>query len=316
MKASPDVFAPPPLSAAVRPIETEYFCSAWPVPISTSASPRHLSDRPAFKTFAAMMTGARATLCACILTTAAPAETTSWPDASNTGVPAGLALKPSGELTVAEAGAVISGLDIRGAVTVKADNVTIANCRITAATYSVVQISEGVTGTTVRNSEIDGVGDDNEGSNGIDGQGTFLANNIHDVENGLNITGPSLIRDNFIHDLRASGSPHYDGIQIDGGHDVVISHNTVINAHDQTSAVMIDNYFKPISNISVEGNRLVGGGYAIYSDGQFNGGPISGVSIIGNRLGKGKWGYAVVRGNSPVWRGNVDDASGQALGAD
>jgi hypothetical protein len=211
--------------------------------------------------------------------------------------------------------AVISGLDIRGAVTVKADNVTIVNCRITAATFSVVQIPDGVTGTTVRNSEIDGVGRDNEGSNGIDGQGTFVANNIHDVENGINIKGPSVIRDNFIHDLRASGSPHYDGIQIDGGHDVVISHNTVINGHDQTSAVMIDNYFGPVSNISVERNRLVGGGYAIYSDGQFNGGPISGVSIVGNRMGKGRWGYAVVRGNNPDWRDNVDDASGQALGA-
>ncbi|MCW2283322.1 hypothetical protein M2323_001264 [Rhodoblastus acidophilus] len=253
-------------------------------------------------------------LCACALATSAFAET--WPDAHNTGVPPGVILKPSGDLTITEAGAMISGLDIRGAVTVKANNVTLVNCRITAATFSVVKILEGVTGTTVKSSEIDGVGDDNEGSNGIDGQGTFLANNIHDVENGLNITGPSVIRDNYIHDLRASGSPHYDGIQIDGGHDVVISHNTVVNDHDQTSAVMIDNYFKPISNISVEGNRLLGGGYAIYSDGQFNGGPISGVSIIGNRLGKGKWGYAVVRGNSPVWRGNVDDASGQALGAD
>jgi hypothetical protein len=243
------------------------------------------------------------------------AATAHWPDATNTGAPANVALKPSGELVVTKPGTVISGLDIHGMVTIKAPNVTIVDCRITAASFSVVQIAPGVTGTIVKNSEINGVGSDNAGSNGINGEGTFIGNNIYNVENGVNVTGPSVIRDNYIHDLLASGSPHYDGVQIDGGHDVAIVHNTIVNPHAQASAIMIDNYFSPVSNIKIDGNRLVGGGYTVYSDGRFKGGAISGVSFTNNRMGKGRWGYSAFEKNRPVWRGNVDDKTGADLGS-
>lgn len=246
-------------------------------------------------------------------------ETTSpalrWPDAANTGAPANVALKPSGGIVVTTPGAVISGLDVHGMVTINAPDVTVANSRITAASFSVVQIAPGVTGTIVKNCEINGVGNDNAGSNGISGEGTFIGNNIYNVENGVNVTGPSVIRDNYIHDLLASGSPHYDGVQIDGGHDVTISHNTIINSYAQTSAIMIDNYFSPVSNIKVDGNRLLGGGYTVYSDGRFKGGTVSGVSFTNNRMGKGRWGYSAFEKNSPVWRGNVDDRTGADLGS-
>lgn len=240
---------------------------------------------------------------------------TGWPDEKNTGVTTGLTLTPSGKLEVTQAGAVISGLDIQGTVTISAPNVTLVNCKITAASFSVVQIAQDVTGTVVKNSEINGVGSGNDGSNGINGQGTFIGNNIYNVENGINVTGPSVIQDNYIHDLLASGSPHYDGIQIDGGHDVTISHNTINNPHNQTSAIMIDNYFSPIANISVDNNLLIGGGYTVYSDGRFSGGPVSGVSFTNNRMGKGHWGYRAFEKNIPVWRGNVDQKTGRDLGS-
>lgn len=238
-----------------------------------------------------------------------------WPDATNTGVRAGVTLTPSGDVVVTQANAVISGLDIHGTVKINAPNVTLVNCRIMAANLSVVQIAQGVTGTVVKNSEINGVGSGNDGSNGINGEGEFIGNNIYNVENGVNVTGPSVIRDNYIHDLLASGSPHYDGIQIDGGHDVTISHNTVINSHNQTSAIMIDNYFSPISNINVDNNFLAGGGYTVYSDGRFKGGPVGGVSFTNNRMGKGRWGYRAFEKNTPVWRGNVDQKTGRDLGS-
>src|SRR6185437_14619687 len=103
--------------------------------------------------------------------------------------------------------------------------------------FSVVQVVPGSMGTTVKNSEINGVGSGNDGSNGINGQGTFIGNNIYNVENGINVTGTSTIENNYTHNLLASGSPHYDGIQIDGGvSNTLIQHNTIINAHNQTAA--------------------------------------------------------------------------------
>ncbi len=238
-----------------------------------------------------------------------------WPDETNTGVPAGTALKPHRPLVVTAAGSVVADLDIQGPVVIKAADVVLKNSRIRSASYDVVRIMPGLSGVTIQDCEIDGVGTGNDGSSGIRGSGTFLRNNIRNVENGITLDGSAAIKDNYIHDLRASGAPHYDGIQIDGNiSDVVISHNTVINPHGQTSAVMIDNYFGPIANIQVDNNRLIGGGYTVYSDGQFRQDPISSVAFINNRLGKGHWGYSSFVRNRPVWRGNVDDATGQRLG--
>ncbi|MET0767966.1 MAG: hypothetical protein ABWY50_10005, partial [Aeromicrobium sp.] len=78
-------------------------------------------------------------------------------------------------------------------------------------------------------------------------------------------------------------------------------------------AVMIDNYFGPISNIKVDGNHLAGGGYTVYSDGQFTGGSITGVSFTNNTLGKGYWGYASIVKNTVVWSGNTDASTGKAV---
>ena len=233
-----------------------------------------------------------------------------WPDATNTGVPAGVTLTPSGDLVITKAGTVISGLDIKGNVYINAANVTIENCKITSSAFAVVQIKQGVTGAVIQNCEINGVGTGNDGNCGISGQGTFIGNNIYNVENGINLTGSSIIEDNYIHDLKASGSPHYDGIQIDGGiSNVTISHNTVINQWGQTAAVMIDNYFGPISNITVDDNILVGGGFTIYVDAQFNNNPITGVSITDNHMKSGSYGITNFNKSNPVYSGNVNDGA-------
>ena len=237
----------------------------------------------------------------------------TFPNGTNTGVPSGVTLTKSGGLTITQAGAVIDGLEITGPVYINAPNVTLKNCKITASNWSVVNIKAGVTGVTVQDCEINGTGSNNAGSHGIIGEGKFLRNNIYNVENGitLNHAGGSLIQGNYIHDLKASGDPHYDGIQIDGGQsNVQILGNTILNPHGQTAAVMIDNYFGPISNIKVDGNYLGGGGYTVYSDGQFSGGSISGVSVTNNFIAKGYWGYYSFVKNSPTMSGNTEGAAG------
>lgn len=238
-----------------------------------------------------------------------------FPDSTNTGVPAGVTLLPSGSISIDKPGVTISGLDIKGTVYINADNVTLENCKVTSPAFYAVKVSSGVSGAVVQDCEINGVGTGNDGSIGIGGQGTFLRNDIYNVENGIALQGNnSVITGNYIHGLKASGSPHYDGIQIDGGvANTTINNNTVINDHNQTAAIMIDNYFGPISNIKVDSNLLVGGGYTVYSDGQFNGGPISGVSFTNNHMGAGQWGAYTFTGNSPVNQNNAND--GHALAA-
>lgn len=239
---------------------------------------------------------------------------TGWPDVSNTGVPSDTKLAPSKALTIDRDGVVIESLDIDGMVNVNASNVTLRRCRIRVASFWVVKIQKGATGVTVEDCEIDGVGSNNDGSNGILGSGVFQRNNIFNVENGVTLDGgaPTVIMDNYIHDLLASGSPHYDCIQIDGNvSDVVIRHNTAINDYIQTSAVMIDNGFGPISNILVENNLLIGGAFTIYVDGQFNASPITNVRILYNHMGTGHWGVNAFNKTAPVFEGNVNDGLDQ-----
>lgn len=248
----------------------------------------------------------------------ATTPTNGWPDATNTGVPAGVTLTASGDVIIDKPGTVISGLDIRGSVYINADNVTVENCKITSGGWAVVKVKSGVTGAVVQDCTIDGTGHspDGTGNEGILGQGTFLRNNISNVENGITIVGNnSVIQDNYIHDLNAGGSPHYDGIQIDGGvSNIEISHNTIINQRGWTSAIMIDNYFGSVSNVAVNNNLLVGGAYTVYSDGTLGSSPISGVSFTNNHIGGGAYGPAMIRNSNPVYTGNVDDGATLAQG--
>ena len=238
---------------------------------------------------------------------------TTYPDETNTGVPDGTVLEESGGMTITTEGTTISGLDISGTVYINADNVTIESSKITSAGYYCIQIAPGVTGTVIQDCEIDGVGTGNAGSNGIGGQGTFLRNNIYNVENGITLQGDnSYIEGNYIHDLNASGSAHYDGIQIDGGvSGATITGNTIINQQGSVSAIMIDNYFGPVSDIVVDGNLLAGGGFTVYSDAQFNNYSITDIEFTNNHMGEGTYGYTMFRGNSPTYEGNVND--GDAL---
>lgn len=240
----------------------------------------------------------------------------AYPDEATTGVPVDFSLTAATSFTLDVAGATVNGLDFQGPVTITAPNVTLKNCKITAKGWAVLDIQAD--GVTLENCEIDGQAA--PGIRGISVSGknvTIRRCDIHHVEDGIYLAGSSHINieNNYIHDLQSQWeNPHFDGIAADGGiSDVLILENTVINPHQQTSAIMLSNYFGPMSGVRVEGNRLVGGGYTIYADGQFGGGSISNISFINNRMGKGYYGYASINNNSPDWSGNIDDSLGIIL---
>ena len=86
---------------------------------------------------------------------------TSYPDATNTGVPAGTSLQSSGGLTLSTPGQVVSGLDINGNVDIRASNVTLENCVINMTDPTLfwgVSVLGGLTGVTIKNCTIIGPG--------------------------------------------------------------------------------------------------------------------------------------------------------------
>jgi hypothetical protein len=247
------------------------------------------------------------------------ASISAFPDATTTGVPAGVTLTPSGSLVIDTSDAVIEGLDIKGSVIINAPNVTLKNCKVTSTDKNVVLVKPGITGAVIENCEID---NRSAGGQCIAGQGTFLRNNIHDCADGIDVRGDNtLIQGNFIHSMGGTADSHLDGIQADGGFsNLTINHNTVINEQNQTSAVMLDNYWGPIDTVAITNNLLVGGGYTVYinevAKGQAGGGPVTNVTVTNNRIGRGFWGTLDVRselGHVPIVSGNVDTTTGRLL---
>lgn len=249
-----------------------------------------------------------------------------WPNANNTGVPAGHALRASGPVRVTKAGTVIDGLDVRGDISVEANNVTIKNTRVIAVgTWAIIQRS-GASGLTVQDSDMHGNGTDqmqfailNQGGNI-----TIARNDISVISDGIS-TSVGLIVDNYLHDPKLFPGDHLDMIQSDegpgGGGSLTIRHNTMINTYEQTSALALFQDFGVQHDALIENNLMAGGGYALYAGAGAKGKSYN-IKIINNVFSRtvfkngGYWGPAAywdAGGSGNVWQSNVWQDTGQAI---
>jgi hypothetical protein len=228
------------------------------------------------------------------------------PRRTRAGIAAGSLMRTfTGSYHVTEDNAVVSNLVVHGDIVIDARNVTLKNVKLVSGTrWHALTVTPPAKGFTLEDSEIDGRGST---VNAVYGFGTFLRNDLHHADNGINVTGPAMIRENFIHDLRGDSDAHYDGIEINGGFDISIVHNIIVNDHEQTSAVMMNNEFGGLNDITIEGNRLIGGGYTVYLDGRKGGGVVDDASIriINNQIGRGRWGDFAFFVDRPVVGGNT-----------
>lgn len=217
-----------------------------------------------------------------------------YPDASNTGVPAGVDLKKSGSIDASKDGQVIDGLDITGEINVTAKNVTIKNSRVTGgrgagAADWVVILRPGADNLTIKDSEIRtpaGSAQDIACVFNIgDTKPTISRVDIHGCSAGVS-SGGGLVEDSFIHDMAAvPGLSHDVGIASNGGGGMTVRHNTVFNQFDQTAAVAFYQDFGTQKNNLVEDNLLAGGGYCVYGGAGQNG-RTSNIRFIDNRFSR------------------------------
>jgi hypothetical protein len=267
-----------------------------------------------------------------------------YPDATNTGVPAGMSLRSvpgqvshgpgwhydaSGWVEVDGNGAVLQGLSIPYNVDVTGSNVTIKDVRIIATADDFGVSLRHTHNVTVEDSEIystsAGVNLLPVGVKDIygDSAGTkVLGNNIWHTSTGVQIyTG--LIEGNYIHDMGYSNGYHLNGITTNGGTDALtIEHNTVFNSFSQTDAISVFEDFGVEANVLITGNLMAGGGYTVYG-GQNPGGPQAyNIRIVNNRFSTIYYSQAGYYGpvsdfdpTAPgnVWTGNIWDTSGQPI---
>lgn len=190
----------------------------------------------------------------------------AFPDATNTGVPAGTALTViTGNQVYATANQIIDGKDIRGCVEVRAPGVVIKNSKISGACfYAVASFDGSGSAVTVQDSEVDCA--NTTGTAFSDSNMTVLRTNVHGCENGFDILHDVTIRDSYVHDLFATDTSHTDGAQLnDAAHDVTFEHNSIDPGGNSTSAIISPRAaVGGASNVLIQNNLLGGGAYTLY----------------------------------------------------
>ena len=242
-----------------------------------------------------------------------------YPDAANTGVPAGTtltnvpsqatsgtnwtwdagndAVQPSG------AGVTISGLNVTGSIEVNVANVTIKNTKITGCSY--YPINYGSTGLTVEDTEINPGCIDASACLSFDNY-TAIRINCSGAVDGFKGNQNVIVQDSYIHDVQFNSSTHNDGIQSTGGSNVTFTHNTCDMG---TAGDCIQ--FSADSGWTVTNNLVRATGW------MFNGGTPDNSTFTGNRFVNksvtGAYGYASIPGTGNTWSGNYLDADGSAV---
>ena len=228
------------------------------------------------------------------------------------------ALRPVGPLTITTPGAVVTDVDVQGQITIAANNVTVRNFRATNVTQG------NFTGMVLEDGEVHGNNDPNNLTDGVTWANyTARRLNVHNQLDGLKAMGNVLIESCWVHDNNfhsgdlkygAGGYTHNDGVQISVGSNVIIRNNR-FERNAGNSAIFVDADQGPISNVTVTGNYLGGGGFTFYSiisrsAPQY--GVPTGVVVTDNIFTQEHlFDYALV-GGSVAWSGNVN-LSGQAV---
>lgn len=230
-----------------------------------------------------------------------------WPNASNTGVPAGTTLttdSAGGEFFTSSVGQIIQDIDFTNrAVQIVHDNVVIRRCRLTSAGVWYGIWINGANNVTIEDCEINGNGPAvNSQGIVIDGTGAILRrNNVHHCSDGI-IPGPgATITYNYIHDPDGFGvfpdNPHADTFQCQGGQTNNLIQDNWISIRHQNNArgEEICNagiYFTangvPISNNIVDHNVIDPGQafYCVYSNdnSQYAPGPNPASTVTGQQF--------------------------------
>lgn len=184
------------------------------------------------------------------------------------------ALKPSGSIVVTTAGAVIQDVNVSGSILVKANDVTIRNCKVTGSSSAVlVKLEQGFRNMTVENCRIEvntGGANGAVGSNGGTTGIKIRRTEILGYADGIKADNEALYEYNYIHMYKPAGSiKHLDGIQGSGRRDWTARYNAIdmraenggnfsIFAQSYTGAVCV-----AMGTITASHNYIYGGNYGI-----------------------------------------------------
>jgi hypothetical protein len=256
----------------------------------------------------------------------------AWPDATNTGVPAGTVLH-SCPTTITASGTYDACL-FAGDVSIRASNVTIKNSQINGSVDAQSGLAGQQSGLVIMDSTINcncmSVGPTDTPTAIQESNYTLLRVNLYNSGHGAAVKNNVTIQDSYIHGLGGNTDAHKDGIFVGDGTNVVIRHNS-IECNDGpvagcTSAIGLLSDFGVISNFTIDHNLLnTNGSYCFYG----GGGPQkpyapNHITFTNNHFGRkdnlqcgffGPVTYFDINAPGNVWSGNVWDDTGAAVPA-
>ena len=215
-----------------------------------------------------------------------------YPDATNTGVPAGTQLTASGSRTLSANGQKLTGVDLTGTVTVSADNVTIERSKLHSndggSGTTVIQLENGADNFTLKDSEVYGNGSTSNAPesaiwNHYDNPGATLEG-VYLHGSPDNVEGSVTVRDSYlVVDAAYSGS-HDENIYICSSK-VDVDHSTLVNMHEQTATVFGDTICGGGNDFTVTNSLLGGGGYVLYPQANSDS-AVGTMNVSGNRFAR------------------------------
>ena len=251
-----------------------------------------------------------------------------YPDATNSGVPAGTKLTPqSGEVSVTKAGTTVRGLAVTGAIAIDASNTTLEDDEVIASAGSGnrgIYIAPGVTGTVIDHVTCHGAG------KGVQ-YCIFNKSSSTKIEHsylyncGECLNGSGTVTDSFFDVTAVIAGEHYEDIYYGGGEGpLIVNHDTMLNPQGQTATIFASTDFGNQTTLTITNNLLVGGGYTLYGGTSCTTGGCGSVkgpvTVTGNRFSKkyypngGYYGIGSYFNNAmTTWSGNVWDENLKAV---
>jgi hypothetical protein len=268
-----------------------------------------------------------------------------YPDATNSGVPAGTALTTVSSVTLS-AGQTLEGKTVTNGVRVTGANVTIRNSVIKTPSggsgSTAIELGNGATNFTIEHSEVTGNGSKTNAPesnvwNHYNNAGfRVIGSYLHGVPDNIE-GGVAEVRDSFIAVDAEYPGAHSEDIYLCGA-DANVQHSTLYNESDETSLIFGDGICGKGNAVTVENSLLAGGGYMLQPNSKGVSAP---VRIINNRVGRclttahqdsgggyecasgkdangfwprgGHYGLDTELGSSAVWSGNVWDDNSQPM---
>jgi hypothetical protein len=240
-----------------------------------------------------------------------------YPDQTNTGVPAGTTLTPSGSRTITTNGTVLSGIEFTGPVTIAADNVTIKNSRIAiskggSGTYGLI-VNQGADNFTLEHSEVVGPAGESNGLesavwNHYRNPGVVASHDyFHHCADCWEGSG-TLSDDYMVVDAAYPGS-HNEDVYVCGGA-IKVEHSTLYDQFEQTATVFGDTAGCGGNVFEVDNSLLAGGGWMLYPQGSANS-AVGSTKITGNRFARCLNGAVYnSRSGGTACKGGVGDSNG------